>query len=58
MPVRTVLLGFFLGIIAFFSIGCATTDENNVSTIPWNRPQNWEGGGAMGGMRLPGSSGY
>ncbi len=30
--------------------GCATRDENEVSTIPWNRPQSWEGGGALGGF--------
>jgi len=32
--------------------GCATTEErqdpNQVSQIPWNRPEKWEGGGAMG----------
>lgn len=31
-------------------IGCASPDENQVSTIPWNRPQSWEGGGALGGF--------
>ncbi|MEI8062465.1 MAG: hypothetical protein WCH84_00205 [Verrucomicrobiota bacterium] len=37
-------------------IGCATssTDEK-ISTIPWNRPQPWEGTGALGGMRPPGA---
>ena len=42
--------------------GCASTttqqqQDNNVSSIPWNRPQDWEGGGAMGGFRPPGSPG-
>jgi hypothetical protein len=36
-------------------IGCASTDpqpsgDRQVSSIPWNRPQKWEGGGQMGGM--------
>ncbi len=37
---------------AILAHGCATTssDENNVSTIPWNRPQSWEGAGALGGF--------
>jgi len=25
-------------------------DPNKVSTIPWNRPEKWEGQGPMGGM--------
>lgn len=36
--------------------GCATTrDPDDISTIPWNRPQGWEGAGALGGLRTPGS---
>lgn len=32
--------------------GCASTEEdpNRVSTIPWNRPESWEGQGALGGF--------
>jgi hypothetical protein len=50
---------FVLSIISAIFTGCASTDsadsaggiENqNVSNIPWNRPQKWEGGGALGGM--------
>ncbi len=38
-----------------FITGCATDtgksdDPNHVSTIPWNRPEKWEGQGPMGGM--------
>jgi len=29
--------------------GCAT-DPDRVSTIPFNRPEPWEGQGPMGGM--------
>lgn len=25
-------------------------DPNEVSSIPWNRPEKWEGQGPMGGM--------
>ena len=35
--------------------GCATTEDTatsrpGVSTIPWNRPAKWEGGGVLGGQ--------
>lgn len=30
--------------------GCATSNDDNVSSIPWDRPQQWEGAGALGGM--------
>ncbi|HUJ10264.1 MAG TPA: hypothetical protein VL171_09575 [Verrucomicrobiae bacterium] len=48
-----------MGALATFVSGCATTKEgDDVSSIPWNRPQNWEGQGALGGFRPPGSPGY
>jgi hypothetical protein len=28
----------------------SSSSDEPVSTIPWNKPQRWEGGGAMGGM--------
>jgi hypothetical protein len=41
------------GVMAFS--GCASTEEdpNRVSTIPWNRPERWEGQGPLGGMMNP-----
>jgi hypothetical protein len=31
--------------------GCATEDDpTRVSTLPFNRPERWEGQGPMGGM--------
>jgi hypothetical protein len=34
--------------------GCAASerenDPNQVSTIPWNRPQPWEGNSGLGGF--------
>jgi hypothetical protein len=35
--------------------GCASSQSSNddsVSTIPWNRPAQWEGQGPMGGMMM------
>lgn len=49
---------FLLSLIAVLITGCASSekqadgtapDARPVSTIPWNRPQSWEGGGALGG---------
>jgi hypothetical protein len=34
--------------------GCATTNDDNVSSIPWDRPQSWEGTGALGAFGAPG----
>lgn len=40
-------LGFLFGLS-----GCATetTTRPGVSSIPWNRPAKWEGGGPLGGQ--------
>ena len=51
----------FLALLALTTVlatGCATSNPDDVSTIPWNRPQDWEGAGALGGFRPPGSPGY
>jgi hypothetical protein len=49
------VLGILL--IAFTGVllgACASSDQphdpNQVSSIPWNRPESWEGKGAMGGF--------
>lgn len=44
--------------VAAWLAGCASTREDEVSTIPWNRPQSWEGSSGFGGLRTPGSPGY
>jgi hypothetical protein len=43
---------------AVLCMSCATTGNNNndVSSIPWNRPQSWEGAGALGGFRPGGGN--
>jgi hypothetical protein len=50
-------LGFAVLLIAMaFGLGgCASSEsadskESDVSTIPWNKPQNWEGKGPLGGF--------
>ena len=50
------LLLLSLAAVTGLGLGCATTpSDDNISTIPWNRPQSWEGAGALGGFRPPGS---
>jgi hypothetical protein len=52
---RTILLIMVVA-GAMSAGGCASQKEGDVSTIPWDRPQQWEGGGALGGFRPPGSN--
>ncbi|MGF1677708.1 MAG: hypothetical protein ACFCUX_00785 [Candidatus Methylacidiphilales bacterium] len=48
-----LLLGLSCCLLSF---GCASTDKKKksdrekVSTVPWNRPADWEGKGVLGGM--------
>jgi hypothetical protein len=53
---KWILPGFGVLVLACLS-GCATVPESDsesdqVSTIPWNRPANWEGRGPLGGMMM------
>ena len=50
-----LFLWIVLAVVAAAGGGCATPNDNNVSSIPWNRPQSWEGTGALGGMPMPGN---
>jgi hypothetical protein len=48
------LLLLFLAAVAMALAACASTTADDAngdgpSTIPWNRPQSWESGGALGG---------
>ena len=54
---RELLLLGFVAVMTLMT-GCATPKEGDVSSIPWDRPQQWEGNGALGGFRPPGSPGY
>ena len=44
----------FLGALLVLLTACAhdeqPADPNRVSTIPWNRPEKWEGQGPLGGF--------
>lgn len=40
---RLTLCALFLGLAAGLMTGCATNDPDNVSSLPWNTPQSWEG---------------
>jgi len=51
---RTILLLAVMVTGLALVSGCATTNDDNVSSIPWDRPQQWEGSGALGGFRGPG----
>jgi len=42
-------------VLILCAAGCASSDSQqqqnpNASTIPWNRPQTWEGQGMLGGF--------
>lgn len=41
-------------VLGFVFTGCASTRDSGgserVSSIPWNRPERWEGAGPLGGM--------
>jgi hypothetical protein len=55
---RAIFLAVILMGGVMLASGCATTQQQgDVSSIPWDRPQQWEGGGALGGFRPPGSPG-
>jgi hypothetical protein len=47
-----ILAGILMGLM-----GCATSDKpqdpDRVTSIPWNRPERWEGQGPFGGF-MPG----
>ena len=51
---KTFLL-LILSTCSLFFVSCASskestgTETDRVSNIPWNKPQSWEGGGALGG---------
>ena len=54
---RALVLFALLGLLISLG-GCASTepkkDPDNVTTIPWNKPERWEGSGPFGSM-MPGA---
>jgi hypothetical protein len=54
---RRILAILLLAVSVVPMTGCVSDqpeDPNRVSTIPWNRPERWEGKGPLGGF-APGS---
>ena len=59
MAKRIFALSLLLGTLAVLP-GCASDepeDPNQVSSIPWNRPEKWEGQGPMGAFTPQGTGG-
>ena len=40
---RTLICALLLGAAAVALTGCASDNPDNVSSLPWNQPQDWEG---------------
>jgi len=52
---RPFLVVFLAACMVAGLSGCSSTEDQatsrpGVSTIPWNRPAKWEGGGVLGGQ--------
>jgi hypothetical protein len=50
-----ILASLALVALSFILSACASNeaeDPNRVSTIPWNRPEKWEGQGPLGSMGM------
>jgi hypothetical protein len=54
---RTWILALGCVLVISGMSGCASTQpqtasnpDDDLSTLPWNRPQRWEGAGMMGGF--------
>jgi hypothetical protein len=52
--IRRLLNSLFLAALLTSLSGCAgdgtPESQSTGGNIPWNRPEKWEGGGAMGSM--------
>jgi len=56
---RTIILAFYAILVLEF-VGCAQDEERRAAqeaggTLPWNRPQSWEGQQGMPGVQLQGT---
>ena len=40
---RVIFCALLLAGAGLFLVGCATDNPDNVSSLPWNQPQDWEG---------------
>jgi hypothetical protein len=59
---RRLCLLFLLLPVVMFQTGCSTADNspsagnvdangNQVSSVPWNKPESWETQGQLGGLQ-------
>ncbi|MCX6975019.1 MAG: hypothetical protein NTZ94_12145 [Verrucomicrobia bacterium] len=51
LSLKTLRNSLLVLLAAGVLIGCSTEEESSQhagSSLPWNRPQSWEGGGALG----------
>jgi len=48
--IRKVLFLTSCAAVMIFSAGCATSDPDRESDMPWNMPQSWEGAPSIPGM--------
>lgn len=56
-PIRALWL-LVTGVVLLCAAGCAsssreTSGDEEISQLPWSRPQSWEGQGMLGGMVPP-----
>jgi hypothetical protein len=54
---KSYFLTMTLALLAIVFTSCAAkevdstkVDREKVSTVPWNKPQSWEGKGSLGGL--------
>lgn len=59
MNLKSLALSLSFAVLALVGLtGCASTEPKDstmegrekYSTVPWNKPQNWEGKGVLGGV--------
>lgn len=52
--IKPLLSSLLLGLLLSFLPGCAVDETSEAqhggSSLPWNRPEKWEGPGMMGSM--------
>lgn len=49
-PAAAIVLFWVAVVVAVLGAGCATANRNHDSDLPWNTPQQWEGGLSIPGF--------
>ena len=54
---KLLMFALFAGFLSLSITSCAHKDEDTtregrekISTVPWSKPESWEGKGALGGI--------